>query len=80
MTLREEIHSYIDDLPESKLLAIKPILLVLVDDSVVIELYITEEERLLCEQAWEEYERNPGSFVRLEDIIKSREREVVYDT
>jgi len=63
--LRKEIHNCIDDIPEGKLLALKPLLFALADDAIVVENNLTEEERLLVATGMNEYKRNPDSFVLL---------------
>ena len=66
MTLRQEIYTYIEDIPDSKLVALKPLLFALADDSIAIERDLTDEERALIIQGMMEYEDNPDSFVPLE--------------
>ena len=65
MTLRQEIYTYIDDIPESKLVALKPLLFALADESISIERNLTEEERTLIAQGMVEFEDNPDSFIPL---------------
>ena len=66
MTLRQEIYTYIDNIPESKLVALKPLLFALADDSIVVEYDLTDDELELVKQGMVEYEDNPNSFVPLE--------------
>jgi hypothetical protein len=68
MTIRQEIKNYIDDISESKLLALKPLLFALADESVIIERDLTAEERALIVQGMAEYESNPDSFIPLDSI------------
>ena len=68
MTLRQEIHTYIEDIPESKLIALKPLLIALVDEAIVIEQNLTDEERTLIVTDMMEYEHNHDSFVSLSRI------------
>ena len=68
MTVRQEIHSYIDDIPESKLLALKPLLFALADEAIVLEYDLTEEERTVIAKGMAEYEANPNSFVPLDEL------------
>lgn len=68
MTVRQEIHAYIDDIPESKLIALKPLLLTLADESITIEYDLTTEERFIVNKGMTEYEANPDSFVPLAEI------------
>ena len=69
MTVRQEIHRYIDDISESKLMALKPLLFALAGESIVIEYDLTNEERSIVAQGMAEYERNPDSFIPLDKII-----------
>jgi hypothetical protein len=68
MTLRQEIHTYIDDITENKLLALKPLLFALADDSIVIEKDLTDEERDIIIRGMADYDANPDSFVALSEI------------
>ena len=68
MTMRQEIHACIDNISESKLIALKPLLFALADESIVIERNLTEEEQSLIEQGMSEYARNPNSFVPLHKV------------
>ncbi len=64
--LREEIQTYIDCIPDSKLQALRPLLSVLADDTLVVETDLTGEEKKIVAQGRKEYER--GGFVSLDDI------------
>jgi len=66
MTVRQELHAYIDDIPESKLQALKPLLFALADEAVVLEYDLTEDERAVITKGMEEYEENSDSFVPLD--------------
>ena len=68
MTVRQEIHAYIDDIPESKLMALKPLLSALADEAIVIEYDLTEEERTMIAKGMAEYEANPDSFVTFDEL------------
>ena len=68
MTVRQEIHNYIDDISESKLLALKPLLFALVDESIVIEYDLTDVERLIITHGMKEFEDNSSSFISLDMI------------
>jgi hypothetical protein len=68
MTLRQEAHAYIDDISENKLEALRPLLSVLAEESVIIETDLTEEEQELIAEGMAEYAKNPESFVSLESI------------
>ena len=64
--IRKEIQDYIDIIPDSKLEALRPLLSVLADDSVVIETDLTEEERAIIAAGRDEYKR--GGFIPLDSI------------
>jgi len=68
MTIRQEIYAYINDISESKLLALKPLLSALADESIVIERDLTEGERAMISKGMSEYEANPNSFIPLEAV------------
>jgi len=68
MNVRQEAHAFIDDIAESKLIALKPLLYALADDSVVIETDLTDEERAIIAKGMDEYEKNPSGFVPLESV------------
>ncbi len=66
MSIRQEAHAYIDGIDESKLRALKPILLTLLEDSVVIETDLTAEEIAIIDAGMEAHQR--GKTIRIEDI------------
>jgi len=68
MTLRQEIFTYINDIPDSKLVALKPLLFALADDTNAIENDLTEEEQALVTLGMTEYDVNPDSFIPLDMI------------
>jgi len=68
MTLKQEIQSFIEDIPESKLIALKPLLVALLDDSIVIESNLTDEERLIVDAGMKEYRLYPNKFVSIDDV------------
>jgi len=68
VTIRQELHNYIDDISENKLFALKPLLFALADESIVIENNLTVDERILVAQGITEYEKNPSSFISLENL------------
>jgi hypothetical protein len=72
MDVRQELHAYLDILPEAKLKVLKPLLSFLAhdmpDDEIIIETDLTDEEREIIAQEMEEYAIDPGSFVPLERI------------
>jgi hypothetical protein len=60
--LRDELHTYIDALPERSLPALKPLLSLLVEPSYTIETDLTDEETALIEDGMAEYQSDPSSF------------------
>ena len=68
MTIRQELHGFIDEIAESKLEALRPLLSVLAEDTIVIETDLTDEERRLIAEGKQEYRDNPASFTPLEDV------------
>ena len=55
--IRKEIMDYIDDIPDSKLEALMPILTLLAEDVVVVETNLTNEEKDIIRQGREEYKK-----------------------
>ena len=72
MNIRQELHSYLDILPEAKLEVLKPLLSFLAhgaaEAEIIIETDLTDEERAIIAEGMEEYARDPDSFVPLESI------------
>jgi hypothetical protein len=62
--LREELHAYIDDLPDRSLPVLKPLLSFLVEPEYTIE-PASPEECAIVEERVREYHENPSSFVPL---------------
>ena len=54
---------------ESKLIALKPLLCVLADDSIVIETDLTVEEITVVAQGVAAYKNNPETFIPLSSIL-----------
>lgn len=72
MDMRQELHAYLDIMPETKLAILKPLLSFLAHDTpegkIIIETDLTDEERVIIAEGMEEYAMNPDSFVPLEHI------------
>ncbi|GHV18415.1 hypothetical protein FACS18949_14320 [Clostridia bacterium] len=68
MTMRQELHTYIDDMPEYKLIALQPLLRVMVDDRLIIETDLTDSEYSDIESELKAYAENPSIGVRLENV------------
>lgn len=65
--LRQEVLDCIEQIPDNKLEALKPILLLLVNDEPIIETDLTDEEKEIIRAGREEYKR--GGFVPLSQIV-----------
>ncbi len=63
--LRQELHTYIDTIPENRLTALKPLLADLANDywQPVIE-PANQEETAMIDERVSEYERNTASFIQ----------------
>jgi len=64
--IRREIQSYIDSIPDIKLEALKPLLSVLANDTIILETDLSDEEKAIITKGREEYMQ--GDFVSLEDV------------
>ena len=67
IALRKELHTYIDELPDRSLPAIKPLLTLLVEPLYTIE-PASPAECVKVEKRVREYHKNPKSFVPLSSI------------
>jgi len=67
-TLRKELHTAIDAMPDRSLPAVKPLLDYIAEDywKPVIE-PASPEEIAMCDERVEEYKRDPSSFVPLKE-------------
>ena len=64
--IRQEVLDCINELPDSKLEALKPILTLLVNENISIETDLTDSEREIIAKGREEYKK--GNFVPLDSI------------
>lgn len=64
--IRQEVLEYINELPDIKLEAIKPILAILVDNNITVETDLTDEEKDIIKRGRKEYEK--GNFVSLDGL------------
>lgn len=64
--IRKEIQDYISVLPDSKLEALKPLLTLLVNDTLVAETDLTDEERAIIVRGRAEYAK--GGYVPLDSL------------
>ena len=69
-SLRQEIHSMVEAIPERNLLALKPLLSVLLDEPMFIEKDLTDEEHILIEEGVKRYREHPEDFVSLDSLLK----------
>ena len=64
--LQQEMMNYIEDIPESELEALRPMLRLLASPNrMVIETDLTDEEVAIIDKGWEEWKANPESFRRV---------------
>jgi hypothetical protein len=64
-----EIQEYINVLPDSALLALKPLLTLLIVEAPIVETDLTEEEKAVILRGREEYSK--GGYVPLAEIYPS---------
>ncbi|MDR1135741.1 MAG: hypothetical protein LBL49_06135 [Clostridiales Family XIII bacterium] len=64
--IKDEIQGYINVLPDSALLALKPLLSLLIAEAAVVETDLTAEEKAIILRGREEYSK--GSYVSLSEI------------
>jgi len=64
--IKKEIQEYISILPDSALLALKPLLTLLITEESIVETNLTEEEKAIIIRGREEYSK--GSYVSLTEI------------
>jgi hypothetical protein len=69
VTLRNELHTYIDNLPERSLYALKPLLSVLAEPLYTIETDLTSEEIGLIDEGMTEFQEHPENFITLKDYL-----------
>lgn len=65
--IRQEVLNCIENIPDSKLEALKPILTILVNDTINIETDLTDDEKNIIAKGREEYKQ--GSFINLNSIM-----------
>lgn len=65
-SLQKEIIQYIEDIPDSELEALRPMLRLLASpDRMVIDTNLTDEERAMVASDLAEFESNPQNFKRI---------------
>ena len=80
--LRQELHNFIDIMPERKLSALKPLISILMEEAypigmedipeseIVIETDLTDEERAIIARGVARYHKHPEEFVTLDSVIE----------
>ena len=68
LTIRRELHSLIDTMPERKLNALRPLFDVLIEDEPVIETDLTDEEMAFIEEGDRHLKEHPEDFILLESL------------
>jgi len=64
--IKQEFQDYISILPESVLLALKPIITLLIAEEPIVETDLTEEEKAIIQKGREEYAK--GTYIPLSEI------------
>lgn len=72
--LKERLIGYINVIPDSKLLAIQPLLLMLSNESIRLETDLTEEELRWIEEGEKQIAK--GEYIDFEDYLRERGIEV----
>jgi hypothetical protein len=70
-TLRQEIHAYIDAMPDKNLQALKPLFSVLAKPKYVIETDLTDEELAIIAEGDTHFKEHPEDFVSLESLRRT---------
>ena len=64
--IRQEVLNYINELPDNKLEALRPILMLLTDETIRIETDLTDDEKDIILKGRKEYKS--GGFISLDSI------------
>jgi hypothetical protein len=74
--IREELHTFIDAIPERSLYALRPLISFLAEDTgigeIMIETDLTDEEHAIIARGVEQYHEHPEDFVTLDSIIQRK--------
>ncbi|GAB6393503.1 MAG: hypothetical protein MdMp014T_2876 [Treponematales bacterium] len=65
---RKRLHRFIDELPETSLPAVEPLLSYMADEPLVIE-PANAEERALIEEGMKRFREHPEDFISLDDYL-----------
>jgi len=75
VTLRRELHGFIDAIPGRHLMALKPLLANLAEpddtDALIIETDLTESERKICIEGEKHFREHPEDFISLDDFWRT---------
>ncbi|GMO58264.1 MAG: hypothetical protein Ta2A_03690 [Treponemataceae bacterium] len=66
--VRQELHTFLDEIPDSNVYALKPLLSMLAGQSFTIETNLTEEEQAIIAAGDKQFKEHPETFVPLESI------------
>jgi hypothetical protein len=66
--IRQELHTYIDVIPDRNLYALKPLLSILAEPAFLLETNPAEEEQAIIAEGDREFEEHPENFVPFETI------------
>jgi hypothetical protein len=72
VTLRRELHGFIDAMPAWRLAPLKLLLADLAEPDepiIIIETDLTEEERQLCIEGEKHFHEHPEDFISLDDFL-----------
>jgi hypothetical protein len=67
--LREDLHSFIDTMPEKNIQALWPIVSILAEPEYAIETDLTDEEHALIAESVQRYHSDPARFVPLKNLL-----------
>ena len=70
--LIRELQDFIEAIPVGRLEALRPLLADLAEPAFLIEDDLTEDELAIIAEGSREYDRNPGSFLTVEEYKRSR--------
>jgi len=68
-TVRQELHNYIDAIPERNLGLLRPLLSYFADEPLIIETDLTDEERAVIAEGRRRYREHPEDFIPLESVL-----------
>jgi DNA-binding LacI/PurR family transcriptional regulator len=69
---REQLHGYIDAMPDYGIPIVGPLLAHFADDTIIIETDLTTEEKADIAEGRKERKEHPENFISLDEYVKSR--------